>query len=370
MSWDTTELSVRREYGSGGIAVLNQPVRFAVALAVGLGASPVATIAADIHTGGASGAYHTTFCPLLKSRLATFGATYDCKTSFGSSENLRRIARDPTDFGFAQLDVFALESGRFGGQKTFRTVRTDDVRECVFAVTADKNLTNYGQIAVNADVLKFVLPPRSSGSASTFEFLSSIDPTGLGRARRVSHAADTDEAIRRTLQDGQAVTFFVQFPDPANERFQLIRRLGGHLVPVIDGVILDQTIDDKPVYFAQETLISQQPWLRAGSRVVTACTPLVLFTGNPNRIREPTARAAHRQLIASVRALRSGDLVPRDSVFERLYEQTRSASSRAREHFLLVARNARLRARPFIERMWRVARDGVRTMIEKAQPQE
>ena len=326
--------------------------------------------ASDIHTGGTAGAYHSSFCPMLKSRMAAVGGNYDCNLSFGSSENLRRVASNPADFGFAQLDVFAFENRRLGGRRTFTTVRSDDARECVFAVTRNKNLTNFGEIAVYADTLKFILPPRSSGSASTFEFLGSIDPDGLGRAKNVSHAADTDEAIRRALSDHRAVTFFVQFPDPGNERFRMIRRMGGHLVPVIDGLILSQKVNGEQVYFAQETQIEQLRWLRAGKQVVTACTPLVLFTGNSQRIPGSEARLAHRQLIANIRALPSADLVPQGSVFARLLRQTRAASSRARKHFLRVSRNARLRARPFFERMWRVAQRGVQTMIDKAQPQE
>lgn len=326
-------------------------------------------LANDIHTGGVNGAYHGNFCPLLKTRIGAIGANYNCNTSAGSSENLRRVAANTTDFGYAQLDVFALESRRFGGENAFSRVRSDDARECVFAVTRNKNLTNYGQLAVNADRLRFILPPRSSGSASTFEYLGSIDPTGLGRARNVSHAADTDEAIRRALEDDEAVTLFVQFPDPDNERFKTIRRMGGHLIPVVDAVILDQRIGGEQIYYAQETEIEQLRWLRAGRTVITACTPLVLFTGNPSRIRNSESRLGHRQLIENIRTLPSADLVPQGSVFARLLKQTRNASTRARDHFLRLSQEARLQARPFLERMWRMAGDSVRIMVEKAQPQ-
>lgn len=332
-------------------------------------AASTSAIAADIHTGGASGAYHSTFCPLLQKRLAGFGATYNCKVSLGSAENMRNVVQNPLDFAFTQLDVFALESRRMGGDRAFSVVRSDDARECVFAVTRNRNLTNYGEIAVNADRLQFILPPRSSGSASTFDFLGSIDPNGLGRARRVRHAADTDEAIRQALADEDAVTFFVQFPDPSNERFQLIQRMGGHLVPVVDGLILDQRVNGEQIYFAQETRIEQRHWLRAGRTVVTACTPLALITGNPQRVPGADRRLAHRQLIENIRAMPAADLIPQGSVIARLVKQSQAASVRAQEHFLLLSRNARERARPFVTRMYRIAREGIRTMIRKAQPQ-
>ena len=161
----------------------------------------------------------------------------------------------------------------------FEIIRSDDVRECVFAVTRNRNYTNFGEIAVNADRLRFILPPKASGSAKTFDYLSKIDPDGLGQARNVINATDTDEAIRMALSDENAVSFFVQFPDPSNERFRNIRELNGHLVPVIDSIILRQKIDGRTVYFAKETQISQLKWLNLGRRVVTVCTPMIVFTG-------------------------------------------------------------------------------------------
>lgn len=325
--------------------------------------------AARVHTGGASGAYHSAFCPLLTKRLSALDATYTCATSLGSSENMRAVAANPNDFGYAQLDIFALEAPRMGGSRTFTTVRTDDARECVFAVTRNKNLTNYGEIAVNADTTSFILPPRSSGSSGTFEYLKSIDPEGLGRAQRIQHAADTDEAIRQALQDEKAVTFFVQFPDPDNERFRLIRSLGGHLVPVIDGLILSQKVKGDRIYFAQETEIEQPRWLRAGRTLITACTPMVLFTGATSRITTAEQRVTHRQLIENIRTLPTGDLLPQGSIFRRLVKQTREASTRARNHFLRLSHDARERARPYLTQLYRMTRDGIHTMIQKAQPQ-
>ena len=46
----------------------------AVAGLLAAAAASTSAIAADIHTGGASGAYHSTFCPLLQKRLAGFGS--------------------------------------------------------------------------------------------------------------------------------------------------------------------------------------------------------------------------------------------------------------------------------------------------------
>lgn len=326
--------------------------------------------AAQINTGGDSGAYHSTFCPGLTKQLDVLGKPSECLVSEGSGENLSRVARNPDELGYAQLDVFALEVEKNGGTEAFEVIRSDDVRECVFAVTRNRNYTNYGEIAVNADRLRFILPPKSSGSAKTFEYLSKIDPEGLGQSRNITHATDTDEAIQLALADENAVTFFVQFPDPSNERFRTIRRLGGHLVPVVDSIILRQKIDDRTVYHAQETAISQLKWLNLGRRVITVCTPMVLFTGATNRLTGENERAEHRQLVLNIRAMERKDLVPEASPIAQVLARTRQLSTRARYHFQELSMNARERARPFFDRLYRGAGHLVKLMIVKARPPE
>lgn len=325
----------------------------------------------EIHTGGATGSYHSAFCPLLQQRLQSLGKAHQCSTSDGSSANIRRVVRNPSDFAYSQLDVFTLESQILGGASRFSIVRSGDVRECVFAVTRNKSLTNFGQLAVNAQDLRFVLPPRQSGSARTFAYLQKIDSDGLGQARRVSYSDGTDEAIRAALADDSAVTFFVQFPDPKNERFQLIKRLGGHIVPVVDGTILKQRIGGQSVYFAQDTGISQQPhlWNWVGKRVITACTPMILMTGNSNRVQGIGNRREHERLIAILRGTERDQLVPRTDRFRAIVQRSSEISRRAKEHFVRLSADARERALPLLERAYRSARRGIHEMILKARPQ-
>lgn len=346
-----------------------RPLIFAFVGSAAMMAAPITASAVQINTGDRSGAYYSTFCPNLVKQLESIGKPSECLVSDGTGENLRRVARNPDELGYAQLDVYALDAEKYGGGRAFEVIRSDDVRECVFAVTRNKNYTNYGQIAVNADRLRFILPPRTSGSAKTFEYLSKIDDQ-LGQARDLTHAETTDEAIERTLKDDDAVTFFVQFPDPSNERFKRIRQLGGHIVPVIDSIILRQKVDDRTVYFAEETSISQMKWLNLGQRVVTVCTPLVLFTGASNRLTSRELRTQHRQLVLNIRALERKELIPPASPVARILSQTRKLSTRARYHFQELSLNARERARPFLDRMYRGAGHMVRLMILKARPPE
>ena len=347
-----------------------RPLMIALASSFILASTSQLATAAQINTGGAKGAYHSTFCPSLVKQLELLGKPSECLSSDGTGDNIRRVANNPDELGFGQLDVYALETPKYGGTRAFEMIRSDDVRECVFAVTRNKRYTNYGEIAVNADKLRIVLPPKSSGSAKTFEYLSKIDPDGLGQAKDVINADSTDSAIELALKSDNAVAFFVQFPDPSNEHFRRIRKLSGHLVPVIDSVILRQKIDDQAIYFAQETSISQLKWLNLGRRVVTVCTPLVLFTGANRRLKSREQRPPHRQLVLNIRNMRATDLIPEASPIAKMLKKTRQLSARARYHFQELSLNARERARPFFDRMYRGAGHLVRMMILKARPPE
>lgn len=340
-----------------------------IALAVG-GLQAAPSDASQIHTGGESGAYHSAFCPLLRGRLATLGSSFECSPSDGTTANVRRVERNPEHLAFGQLDAFALETRSRRRAGRLQIVRSGDVRECVFAVTSNKTLTNFGQLAVNADRLKFVLPPRNSGSARTFAFLQSLDPEGLGRAKRVSYAADTDEALREALTDEFAVSFFVQFPDPQNDRFASIRRLGGHLVPVVDRALLNERVGGKRVYYVQDTGIAQERrlWNWLGKRVVTICTPMIVFTGSTQRVTGLGRRQEHARMVATLRGLERKELVPKTGAFTRIVERSQELSQRAVGHFLRLSNDARERALPFLERAYRSAQRGIREMILKARP--
>jgi hypothetical protein len=160
-----------------------------------------------------------------------------------------------------------------------------------------------------------------------------------------------DDAIRTALSRDDGVAVFVQFPDPDNERFKLVRELGGHFVPVIDRAILSQQIGGRNVYFGQETRITNARFENLPGRVTTACTPMVLFTGNQDRIRGEAEKRAHADLLTGIRRISIDTMLPRESVFRSLRERTRELTAEGRERFIASAARARDRALPFIERM-------------------
>lgn len=313
-----------------------------------------------INTGGETGAYYGEFCPVLRNQIKNAGFEGTCKTSAGSTENMQRVAENPDELGYGQLDVFALKARDFGGASAFRRLRMDDVRECIFAVTRDKELDNYGELAVRADELRVILPPEQSGSAATFRFLQKIDPYGIGRTENVIHAANTDEAIRIALNSDATVAFFVQFPDPDNPRFKMVGEKGGHIVPVIDRKILDERIDGIPVYFAQETQVKNASWLTSGTKVVTACTPLLVFTGANKPASGQTNWEDHERMSRAIEKLRGDELMPKQSMFARVLKRTRELTSTSAEKFVEISEQARDKAAPLFEK----AREAARQAIE------
>ena len=306
----------------------------------------------SIHTGGETGAYHRDFCPPLSRELANAGAiNFACTPSSGTRENMERVRTNPRDFGYGQLDVYTLETQQLSMGNALEVVRQNDLKECVFAVTKAKDISSFGELSALAPSMRVFLPPQQSGSAGTFKVLQSVDRNGLGRAGRVTNSSSVDEAIRVALSTDDGVAFFVQFPDPDNERFKLVRDLGGHFVPVIDRSILAKTINGQSVYSAQETRVQNGRWLEGGIRVNTVCTPVVLFTGNPERIRDQGEKRLQTDIIRTVRDLPIDALIPRQSPFRAATARAREMTQEGRDRLLAYSARTRDRALPFIERM-------------------
>jgi hypothetical protein len=270
---------------------------------------------------------------------------------------MERVLSSPRQLGYGQLDVFALESRQLKAEAALTVVRQDDVRECVFAVTRNKDISNYGELAANAGKLRFILPPARSGSAGTFEFLRSIDADGLGKAKAVTNAQSNEDAIREALSADDTVSVFVQFADPDSEHFALVGKLGGHIVPVIDRTILRQEAGGKKIYFAQETQVENAQWVKSGRKVVTACTPLVVFTGAPDRVQGEQARKDHEDMIRTITALKPGALLPEESLFQRLVKRTKEISAASAEKLMDATEDAREKAKPYTEKALESAKE-------------
>ena len=341
---------------------------FALPLAVAaLAALALPAGANQINTGGGTGAYEASFCPVLAQQLKLAQFDYRCTPSAGTRENMERVLANPRQLGYGQLDVFALESRQMKAEAALTIVRQDDVRECLFAVTRNKDITNWGELAANAGRLRFILPPAASGSAGTFQFLRANDADGLGKAKSVANAASTEEAIREALSADDTVSLFVQFADPDAEQFAQVGKLGGHIVPVIDRTILRQEVAGKKIYFAQETQVEDAQWTKSGKKVVTACTPLVVFTGAPDRVQGEQARKDHEDLVRTVAALKSGSLLPEESLFQKLMKRTKELSATSTEKVLEATEQAREKAKPYTEKAMDTAKEATEQAKQAAE---
>ena len=319
--------------------------------------------AGKIHTGGARGAYNGDFCPPLAKELGTAKFNYKCTLSLGSNDNIRKVQTSPVDLGFSQFDVFALAVAKQIPAQPFHVLRNDIARECLFMVTKNKELESFGDVAARADQLRFILPPQGSGSASTFDYLRSIDPDGLGRALDVTHAESTDIALKKALaSDGKAVALFVQFPDPDNDRFKMIAKEEGLFIPVIDRNILRQTIDDQKIYFAQETDVSNGKFWKKGAKVTTACTPMVIFTGNPELMTDNDQKLDQKDMITTVNDIPAEKLLPKQGFFKKYWSKTRALSADAVDKMITASENAREKAAPMLEK----AKEKAKELGEKA----
>lgn len=334
--------------------------------AAALAALPAPASAGQINTGDPIGAYHADFCPLLAARLRLAQFDYGCTASSGTRESMARVIADPQQLGFGHLDVFALESRRTSAG-AFTLVRQDDVRVCLYAATRSKQVSNWGELSAHAGSLRFFLPALSD-SAATFEFLRTIDGEGLGRAKSVTYVASAEEAIRQALSADDAVSLLVELPDPGSTPFELVRSQGGHLVPVIDRSILRQAINDRKIYFAQEVEIEPAGWIRSARKLVTACTPVVVFTGHPERIADESARRDHEDLIRTAGAIKSDALLPQASFLGLALKRTKELSASGTERVLELTEEAQERAKPYTERAMKRAKEVGDQAREAAKP--
>lgn len=318
--------------------------------------------AQSIHTGGKGGAYFGQFCPAVESILSKSQFRYICVESQGSQDNVDRIRRTPSDIGFGQLDVFALENKQSFGDSKLQMIRSDVARECLFMVTRDRDLDTFGEISARASQLRFVLPPTGSGSTATFKLLQEIDPDGLGRAYDITYADSTDDAIRRALSSDNTVTMFVQFADPKNARFQRIVKGDGQFIPVLSREILRQEVDGEKIYYADETQVSNATWAKTGKTVITSCTPMVIFTGSSEDVQGQSAQSDHRDMIKTLKAVKKEDLAPKRGLFARIWDRTKALSAVAVEKSLKASEEAREAAGPMMEK----ARERMQELGEQA----
>lgn len=334
---------------------------FAVSL---ITATSLPAKALELHTGEPSGAYFNDFCPPIKEAAAAEGVELTCKPSNGTLDNLAKVSETPADFGLAQYDLFAAKLGNDEGAANYTAIRDDIGKECLFLVTKNKLMTNYGDISSSAQYLNFTLPPANSGHAGSFDFLKNIDRDGLGKAAKVTHAASTVDAITTALADENGATLIVQFPNPDSPVFKLVAENGGHFIPVISKEILDQSRAGRKIYTAEETTVVNPKWTKQGEKLVTACTPIILFTGNGENIVDEVDRNQRQNTIGALTRINAEKLRPGEDWFTKIWNGTKAASAITVETLVDASETAKQKSSPYLQK----AKEATKDAVEAAKP--
>ena len=349
-------------------------------LILGLASFAAPAQAADLLTGEKTGAYFNDFCPAIKSAVKDKNLLVNCRTTNGSLQNLDTVLEHPTQFGLAQYDLFSLKYSHQSNQLLYTPVRDDLGKECLFLVTKNKKMTNFGDIIASAPYMNFILPPEKSGHAGTFKYLQNIDKKGLGQARNVTHVESTEAAITKALASDDNVTLFVQFPNPDNKHFKLVNENGGHFIPVISKEILSQVTRGNKVYSAEETAVANPNWTKSGTKLVTACTPIVMFTGKSMRVTDNAVKDEHRRAIAILQEIPADKLRPQKGWLSKLWTSTKAVSAKSTETLVETTEQAKKVSSPYLSKAKEVTKDaieaakptyekakeGAKTMLEKA----
>ena len=289
-----------------------------------------------INTGGAAGAYHGTFCPPLPPVLANaYFQGYACTPSAGTVENISRVLAQPSNIGFAQLDVFAREAAARPAEfERLTVIRSDIACEGLWMVTRNPDL-DFGRVLGLARRIQFVLPAQASGSTASFNYLRSIDTDGLGRVpdANITHVRDATEVINRIANSTQGeVGFFVQFADPRNTNIQLMVQNNLRIIPVISREILRARVGEQVVYQPQTFQLAQGGAFGIGGRAVTAttaCTPVALITGSPGAFADRNGQDDAREMIQRLQQVNRNSMMPQDNAIQAILRNATRLSQSA-----------------------------------------
>jgi hypothetical protein len=248
-----------------------------VILGGGLASSAMAQ---SIHSGAATGSYAQDFCPQVERSLAEQYFEHKCVTSQGSGDNAAKVLANPVDVGLGQFDVVAVIAEENPGRLAF--VDPGMGLECLYAVTSDPNITSLRGLPPRMPV---ALPPEASGSSATFRYLQTLDES-LERMRSINYYPSAMDAVQAVAKREAGLAFFVQFPNTENPVFQAINEANLRFIPVVNRQILRREVGGVQVYQPREVTVTPSSLLgrlsgRSGQSVVTSCTPVVLFTGDP-----------------------------------------------------------------------------------------
>lgn len=307
--------------------------------------------AAKLHTGKKGGAYFEDIGPAVKDYLDKQLFRTEIVTSPGSTANLSLVAAAPGDVGLSRTDTYALYNTEHPGKVA--AVPTG-VRSCLYAVTNSPAILGedptaaWGNMLRLAPRMKVGLPDKLSGATTTFDFISKNDEH-LQRVRpdHLIHYEKADMAIEAAASGEVDVAFFVQFPDPGNQRFKLIADKKLHIIGVGSRSLARLTVPSpdggEPQRVFQVQSVPVQRTLGgwgSDKTVTTMCTEIVIVAGSPEAL-EGRAKADQEDLIQVLSQAPAGAFEPQASWFSSVKEYMAPLADAAATQFLDAVEQAK-----------------------------
>ncbi len=245
-------------------------------LFVALVAVSPSAAAQSVFAGPSGSAYLDGFCPQVVESLRLDNFPHHCAVSRGTVDNIARVIERPQDVGIGQLDIIANYIANHLGQ--LAVVDANIGSQCLFAVSSETGPPLINRLPPDLPV---ALPPADSGSAATFRLLQSFEPD-LARLQNISHYDSPISAVAAVRKGQAGVAFFVAVADLDSPVFKAANGAGLHFLPVLDRAMLSYEPARIAVYEPHEVGVTPKLFgLADPSRIATACTPVVLFTGHP-----------------------------------------------------------------------------------------
>lgn len=249
--------------------------------------------AESIHSGSEAGSYFGSFCPQIEASIGQAYFEHSCVPSGGTLDNVEKVLGNPSDIGMGQWDVIAQLPSEQLDQ--LEIVDPNFGLECMYAVTGDDSITSLSNVSKR---IPMAIPSEKSGSAGSFNFLTTLDE-GLGSLRNVSNHASALDAVNSVVSGESAMAFFVQFPDTGNDVFKAVNKGKLSFIPVINRKILKQEVAGIKLYEPSEVNVTPKGFLasvtgKPAPTIATTCTKIVLFTGKSGLPQEDLTELVER----------------------------------------------------------------------------
>jgi len=266
---------------------------------------------AVISTGQESGSYYSIGERLRTAMQRQHGIQVRVKTSFGSIQNLARLADPTSDVSIAltqadALSRFLADNSSFANQFI---VLGDMGRECALLITdSSSDVARFTDLKKSSDT-EISVNDLGSGAAVTFGYLMAMNPE-LASVNLVY--VDTMEALLQMKVAGAhtrlKATMLVQRPSTHSEAVKVLlgNREDYRLIPIRASDVANLTLPDGSVVYTFEKVNVGNSTGAAALEVETLCTRGLLLASKKKLSRDVRSKFA-RSMLESSKAVIGND---------------------------------------------------------------